>query len=173
MDAGDEKLEWADVNNLSSGFWYQGLFQNNIQVPKQIKLKAIEHYHLILRADEEIRITKNEILGTITFYLKKWKEITDAVAIMKDQPGLDMYASGCINLLQLQRLKFEILINKLSSAFHNTLLSSTPTIPLDDFLMSKLSYAHDDAEDDIGNVTDSEDEDNEDLEDFCDMLSED
>lgn len=54
----DERLEWADVINLTSDFWYRDTFQQSVQVPRQIKLKAIEHHHLILRADEEIALVK-------------------------------------------------------------------------------------------------------------------
>ena len=69
----DERLEWADVTNLSSDFWYRDTFQHSIQVPRQIKLKAIEHHHLILRADEEIALLKKEMLAALMFYFEDWK----------------------------------------------------------------------------------------------------
>ena len=70
-----ERLEWADVTNLSFDFWYRDTFQHSTQVPRQIKLKAIEHHHLILRADEEIALVKKEMLASLMFYFKDWRNL--------------------------------------------------------------------------------------------------
>ena len=97
----DEKLEWADVTNLSFDFWYRDKFQHSIQVPRQIKLKAIEHRHLILRADEEIALIKKEVLASYMFYFEDWKKLTDAVA-QRNTSICSLYTNGCVHLLQLE-----------------------------------------------------------------------
>ena len=137
----DERLEWADVTNLTSDFWYRDTFQHSIQVPRQIKLKAIEHHHLILRADEEIALIKKEMLASLMFYFEDWKKLTDAVADRNANVS-SLYANGCLHLLQLARLKCEIIIRKQLSSFSE--IVSLPEFSLDDFLSLKLTFSSSD-----------------------------
>ena len=137
----DERLEWADVTNLTSDFWYRDTFQHSIQVPRQIKLKAIEHHHLILRADEEIALIKKEMLASLMFYFEDWKKLTDAVADRNANVS-SLYANGCLHLLQLAKLKCEIIIRKQLSSFSE--IVSLPEFSLDDFLSLKLTFSSSD-----------------------------
>ena len=137
----DERLEWANVTNFSSDFWYRDTFQHSTQVPRQIKLKAIEHHHLILRADEEIALVKKEMLASLMFYFEDWKKLTDAVADRNANVS-SLYANGCLHLLQLARLKCEIIIRKQLSSFSE--IVSLPEFSLDDFLSSKLTFSSSD-----------------------------
>lgn len=134
----DEKLKWADVTNLSSDFWYRDTFQHSVQVPRQIKLKAIEHHHLILCSDEEIALVKKEMLASLTFYLEDWKQLTDAVADRIVNVS-SLYTNGCLHILQLARLKCEIIIRKQLSSFSE--MVSLPEVSLNDFLSSKLTFS--------------------------------
>ena len=110
-------------------------------MPRQIKLKAIEHHHLILRADEEITLVKKEMLGSLMFYFEDWKKLTDAVADRNANVS-SLYANGCLHLLQLARLKCEIIIHKQLSSFSE--IVSLPEFLVDDFLSSKLTFSSND-----------------------------
>ena len=113
-------------------FWYRDKFQYSIQVPRQIKLKAIEHHHLILRANEEIALIKRKMLASHTFYFEDWKKLTDAVA-ERNTSISSLYGNGCVHLLQLELLRCEMMICKQLSSFGEEM--SLPGLPLNDFYL--------------------------------------
>ena len=75
-------------------------------MPRQIKLKAIEH-HLTLRAEEEIAFIKKKILASHMFYFENWKKLTDAVA-ERNTSISSLYSNDCVHVLQLKRLRCEM-----------------------------------------------------------------
>lgn len=72
------------------------------------------------------------------FYFEGWKKLTDAVA-GRNVNVSSLYDNGCLHLLQLARLKCEIIIRKQLSLFSE--IVSLPEFLLDDSLSLKLTFS--------------------------------
>lgn len=113
---GVELLTWQDVTNLSSPLWLFDVFNNNMQqIPKSIKLAAITNHHLILRADEEIDMLKQEMTNTLQFY----KHELEALNIFLEESNTStLHGEGakCLRHFEVIRLKsvFKCCVNNFS-----------------------------------------------------------
>lgn len=115
---------------MSSGRWLKGIFSDEL-VPKQVKLDAIKHQHLLSRCDEEILLLKEEIKSTVLFYLQDWQQLVASIEEMETKP-CTQYISGALCLLQLARLQCEGVLQHLSSSFSPFVNSIH--LPVDKFL---------------------------------------
>ena len=90
----------------------------------------------MLRSDEEIRLIDMEMRATISFYLKDWQEVTDAVKEWSVLP-CSLYNTGAlVALIQLAR---RILCNLVSS--FGKFLDLRNSLPTEEFMVLP-SYVH-------------------------------
>ena len=59
------KLYWNDATDLSS---YVHSPESDVGVPRKIRLNAIKHHHMILRADEEVQLLQSEMNAVVSFF---------------------------------------------------------------------------------------------------------
>ncbi len=131
-----DKLSWQEVTDLSSTIWFRGVLQSDSRVPKSIKLEAIAAHHMLLRADEELTLIKQEMISVIT-YLSDWSKLTHCISSLQaeQQPQ-----SGALCLLQLARLKCEKKLCSLTSTFAPH-IAVPAVLPVDEFLLTKLEQS--------------------------------
>ncbi len=65
----DRVLSWAEAINLST----VSEQSSTSGIPRNIRLSAVRHHHLALRADEEVHIIKCEMKSSFSFFLDDWK----------------------------------------------------------------------------------------------------
>ena len=89
------KLSWNDVTDLSSFVHSPEL---DIGIPRKIRLSAIKHHHMILRADKEVQFLQTEMKAVVSFFQVDWEKISSAVEQLKLLPG-SKYNNGALHLL--------------------------------------------------------------------------
>ena len=129
-----ETLTWADATDLSSARWIGSALSVDEHVPKQVKLDAIRHHHLLLRCDEEIQLFKEEMKSTLSFYLRDWQQL---FAGIEELPHT-RYNNGALSCLQLARLQCEGTLQDLMSSFSQFVDLNGDFLPLDKFLLLDL-----------------------------------
>lgn len=134
--AGDETITWNDATDLSSRLW---LLEPDGDVPKRIKLNAVKHHHLSVRADKEIQLLQCEMRATFSFFMRDWQEINTAIEGLKLQP-CSSYNNGALNLLQLARLKCEGFLYDIVSSY--SLFVDLPSLPTDKFFPSASAISY-------------------------------
>jgi hypothetical protein len=93
---GDQKIEWSDITDLTSVLWLQ---ETDAPVPKDVRLNAIKHHHLTLRADEEVCLLQAEMRAKLAFVMNDWQQLMTVVEQLKLQPGTK-YKNGALQLLK-------------------------------------------------------------------------
>ena len=101
-----------------------------------IKLDAIKHHHLVLRADEEIELLKTEMKATFSFYIRDWEQMSAVAKQLKGKPHT-LYDSGSLCCLQLARLKCEHVLNSMAQTFRKFVDVDTSS-RTDEFLSNSL-----------------------------------
>ena len=85
-------------------------------VPRDVKLNAIKYHHLLLHCDEEVKLLCKEIQSCLSFFMRDWEELMNAITEMMETP-CSKYSNCALTLLQLERLKCEAKLTKLVSSF--------------------------------------------------------
>ena len=49
------------------------------RVPKKIQVDAIKYHHFVMHLEEEIKLIEDEMITTVSFYLKDWQELVSVV----------------------------------------------------------------------------------------------
>lgn len=129
------KLSWKDVTDLS----FVHSPDLDVGIPRKIKLSAIKHHHMILRADEEVQLLQTEMKAVVSFFQDDWQKLSSAVEQLKLLPG-SKHNNGALHLLQLQRLVCECFLTDLMSTLFQ--FTNLPPLPVEKFLSSSLSYPH-------------------------------
>ncbi len=106
-------------------------------IPRNIRLAAIKHHHLALRADEDINVLRTEMRATFNFFLDDWKHLSSVVTELKSKPSTKYY-NGAINQIQLACLKCESLLLEMKAAF-NIFIVDLPELPVDSFNTHTMS----------------------------------
>ena len=109
----------------------------DVGIPRKIRLSAIKHHHMILRADEEVQLLQTEMKAVVSFFQDDWQKISSAVEQLQLLPG-SKYNNGALYLLQLQRLTCECFLTDLTSTLFQ--FTNLPPMPVEKFLSSSLSY---------------------------------
>lgn len=100
--SGDRVLTWAEATDLSTRTLSDHFSTSNI--PRKICLSAIKHYHLTLRADEEIRLIKCEMKSCISFFLNDWKCLVSTALELKSKPN-SKFHNGALHQVQQTRMR--------------------------------------------------------------------
>ena len=130
----DKKIEWSDITDLTSILWLQ---ETDTPVPKDVRLNAIRHHHLTLRADEEVCLLQAEMRATLAFIKNDWQQLMTVVEQLKLQPGTK-YRNGALQLLNMACLECEGLLHDLRSSYSRYV--DLPPLPLEKFCSHLLPY---------------------------------
>ena len=99
---GDSVLTWAEATDLSASSELDHSSASGI--PRNVRLSAIKHHHLALRADEEVHIIKCEMKSSLSFFLDDWKCLLSAVVEFKSRP-CSKFHNGALHQVQQTQLR--------------------------------------------------------------------
>ena len=131
---GDKRIEWSDVTDLTSDLWLQ---ETDTPVPKDVRLNAIKHHYLTLRADEEVHLLQADMKATFAFVENNWQHLLTVVDQLKLQPGTK-YKNGALHLLNMACLECEGLLLDLRSSYSQYI--DLPPLPLERFCSHLLPH---------------------------------
>ena len=131
---GGDRIQWSDVTDLASFLW---LRESDTLVPKDVRLNAVKHHHLTIRADEEVHLLQGEMKATFTFFENDWHQLFMAVEELKSQT-YSKYNNGALHLLHLACLECEGLLHDLRSSYSRYI--DLPSLPVEKFCSHLLGY---------------------------------
>lgn len=97
----NEKLTWAEVTDLSSSI-YSRRHEDSQEisiVPRSIRLEAVKHHFLSIRAQEEIALLESEMRNVVYYY------VNDRLALLQCLDETDDAGSVCLLKRELWRIE--------------------------------------------------------------------
>ena len=151
---GVQLLTWKDVTNVSSPLWLFDNFNSTPQhIPKSIKLASITNHHLILRADEEISMLKQEMSCVIKYHQNHLQKLHH---LLEESNTATQYGAGVKCLLLFNILEVERNLLKCSNKFSSFITDDSCVVECEKLLSHKMkSYSS--SEDGYDNLASSSD----------------
>lgn len=103
----EEQLSWEDVTNLSSSVWLSPLpdDESYLEVPRSVRINAINALARKNRAIEEIDLIKTEMNNVVQFFLQQHALLADA--ILQRQTLSSNFNRGALCLLKIKQRYYE------------------------------------------------------------------
>ena len=95
-----------------------------------MRLNAIKHHHLTIRADEEVHLLQEEMKATVAF-VKDLQQLITAVEHNMKQQHCSKYTNGALHLLNLACLDCEGLLCDIQSCYSRYI--DLPPLPIKNF----------------------------------------
>ena len=116
------QLTWEEVTDLSNSI-YNGCIFTTTEVPIAIKAKAVQLYHQVNRAQEEILRLKEEMSCCVQHYITKYQLLCDRIEVLEHSEQNDnLHTVACISLLKLSTSKCYLELNSLTCFLQYTSL---------------------------------------------------
>ena len=131
---GVDPLSWQDVMDLSSPLWLFDSFNNVSQaIPKSVKLASITNHHLILRADEEIDILKNDMTYVIRYHQNRLQILH---GLIDDRDPASQYEAGAKCLILYEIMEVEKRLMSCAEKFSTFIIDGDYLINSENFFSS-------------------------------------
>ena len=138
---GAQLLTWKDVTNVSSPLWLFDNFNSTSQhIPKSIKLASITNHHLILRADEEISMLKQEMSCVIKYHQNHLQKLHH---LLEESNTATEYGAGVKCLLLYKILEVERNLLKCSNKFSSFITNDSCAAEHEKLISHKIKLSED------------------------------
>ena len=97
-------LSWSEATDLSSEFYRSCLFSDST-IPDTVKHQAVQHYHQIARAKEELARIKGEMANCVNHYISTFELLMKQVEFYGSQEQLDLCNLGKLGLVKRAQRK--------------------------------------------------------------------
>ena len=121
----DDQLSWEDVTNLSSSIWLAPQPEDNLPVPRSVRLAAIDALMKEKRAIEEQELLKVEMENVLRFHLEQHASLARSISHLQSVPSV--FNRGALCLLKIKQHQYEAEIKACIKFFPKLL--NIPDIP--------------------------------------------
>ena len=125
----EEQLSWEDVTNLSSPVWLSPFPAGESQVPRSVRLSAINALLKKQRAIEEKVMIKSEMDNVLQFFLQQHTSLTNAISQL--QSTSSNYYRGAMCLLKIKQYHYEKEIRNCIKLFSSVIEVPEVSFPLE------------------------------------------
>ena len=113
----EEQLSWENVTNLSSSIWLAPHVEDNLAVPRSVRLAAIEALMKKKRAIEEQGLLKLEMENVLVFHIQQHGSLANTILKLQNTPS--MFNRGAVCLLKTRQMHYETEIKACIRSFTN------------------------------------------------------
>ena len=121
----DDQLSWEDVTNLSSSIWLVPQQEDNLPVPRSVRLAAIDALMKKKRAIEEQELLMVEMENILRFHLEQHASLARSISHLPSVPSV--FNRGALCLLKIKQHQYEAEIKACIKFFPKLL--NIPDIP--------------------------------------------
>ena len=121
----EDQLSWEDVTNMSLSIWLTPLHEDNLPVPRSVRLAAIDALMKKNRAIEERDLLKVEMENVLHFHLQQYTSLANS--IVRLQSVSSVFNQGAICLLKLRQQQYEVEVKACIKSFPKSII--VPDIP--------------------------------------------
>ena len=121
----EDQLSWEDVTNMSSSIWLTPLQEDNLPVPRSVRLAAVDALMKKNCAIEERDLFKVEMENVLHFHLQQYTSLANS--IVRLQSVSSVFNQGAICLLKLRQQQYEVEVKACIKSFPKSI--TVPEIP--------------------------------------------
>ena len=92
-------LSWSEATDLSSELYRDCLYSDST-IPATVKYQAVQLYHQICRAKEELARIRSEMENCVNHYISIYETLSKKVEFYESQEQLDLCSLGKLCLLK-------------------------------------------------------------------------
>lgn len=152
---GVNSLTWKDVTDLFSPLWLFDSFNGTSErIPKSIKLASITNHHLILRADEEISLLKQEMSCVIKYHQNHLQKLYH---LIEESSTATLYGAGTKCLLLFKTVTVEKYLIKCVDKFSSFITDDSCMVEYEKLISYKIGKLDSTLEDECDSVASDSD----------------
>ena len=121
----EDQLSWEDVTDLSSSIWLAPQQEDDLPVPRSVRLAAIDALMKKKRAIEEQDLLKVEMENVVRFHLQQHALLGSTISLLQSVPSL--FNRGAVCLLKIKQHQYKTMIKGYIQSFPRSL--NIPEIP--------------------------------------------
>ena len=123
----EDQLSWEDITDLSSSIWLAPQQEDDLPVPRSVRLAAIDALMKKKRAIEEQDLLKVEMENVVRFHLQQHALLGTCSTISLLQSVPSLFNRGAVCLLKIKQHQYKTMIKGYIQSFPRSL--NIPEIP--------------------------------------------